>query len=157
MSSEEFGLSINLTKTKVFTNISNLGEIKLGNSKIEKVQEYRYLGQIISFKNKTEKELKVRRGNAWKVFWAQKHLLKSNLKLKTKMRIFESTVIPILLHGTQTWALTDKQLKKLQVTQNSMVKSMLGVKLKDKVSKSIRTLRESQSQKGEGGRQVLKS
>ena len=133
VASEEYGLSINLAKTKVLTNISNLGEIKLGDTKIEKVQEYRYLGQIISFDNKIEKELKVRRNNAWKAFWAQKHILKSNLKLKTKIRIFESTVIPVLLYGAQTWALTDKQLKKLQVTQNLMVRSLLGVKLKDKV------------------------
>ena len=37
VASLEFGLSINLTKTKLLTNISNLGEIKLGNSTIEKV------------------------------------------------------------------------------------------------------------------------
>ena len=88
--SEEYGLSINFSKTKVLSNISNLGEIKVGGNVIEKVQEYKYLGQLISFDNKTEKELKVCRGNAWKAFWAQKHLLKSNMKLKTKIRIFES-------------------------------------------------------------------
>ena len=136
--SEEYGLSINFSKTKVLTNISNLGEIKVGGNMIEKVQEYKYLGQLISFDNKTEKELKVRRGNAWKAFWAQKHLLKSNMKLKTKIRIFESTVIPVLLYGAQTWALTSKQMKKIQVTQNSMIRSILGIRLKDKVS--IKTL-----------------
>lgn len=90
--SEEFGLGINLAKTKVLSNISNLGEIKLGGMVIEKVQDYRYLDQIISFENKIEKELKVRRGNSWKAFRAKKQLRKSNLKMKTKTCIFKSTI-----------------------------------------------------------------
>ena len=72
--SEEYGLSINFSKTKVLTNISNLADIKVGENVIEKVQEYKYLGQLISFDNKMEKELKVYRGNAWKAFWAQKYI-----------------------------------------------------------------------------------
>ena len=101
---------------------------------IEKVKEYRYLCQIISFTNKSEKELKIRRSNAWKAFWAQRHLLKGNLNIKTKMRVLESTIIPILLYGAQTWALMAKQIKKLQVTQNGMLRSLLNIRLKDKVS-----------------------
>ena len=65
-------------------------------TKIERVSEYRYLGQLISFDNKTEKELKVRRANAWKAFWAQKYLLESDLSLKTKVETYESTVLPVL-------------------------------------------------------------
>jgi len=101
---------------------------------IERVQEYRYLGQLTSFANKTEKELKVRRGNAWKAFWAQKQNFKSKMSLATKIPIFESTVIPVLLYGAQSWALTAKQQKKIQVTQNAMIRSILGIKLSDKVS-----------------------
>jgi len=67
--SEEFGLSINMAKTKVLTDISKFGDIILGGSVIEMVQEYRYLGQLVVFDKKIEKELKVLRGNAWKAFW----------------------------------------------------------------------------------------
>lgn len=103
--SEEMDLSINLSKTKVMSNISALGEIKLKAVKIERVTEYRYLGQVISFKNKTEEELKIKRANAWKAFWSQKYLLKSNLNRKTKIRIFQSMVLLVLLYKAQTWAL----------------------------------------------------
>ena len=132
--SSEMGLSINFSKTKVMSNISALGEVKINEEKIEQVTEYRYLGQVISFENKMEKEIKVRRANAWKAFWAQKYLLKSKLGLKTKIRIFQSTVLPVLMYGAQTWALTAKQLKKLQVTQNSMLRSILVVRLSDKIN-----------------------
>ena len=110
--SEEMGLSINYSKTKVISNISNLGKIMLDGHEIERVSEYRYLGQLVSFVNKTEKELKIRRANAWRAFWAQKHLFKSSLKMKSKIRVWESTVLPVLLYGAQTWALTAKQMKK---------------------------------------------
>jgi len=48
------------------------------------------------------KELKVRRANGWKAFWAKKAIWRSRLKLKSKIRIFESTIIPILTYGAQT-------------------------------------------------------
>ena len=50
-----------------------------------------------------------------------------------KIRIFESTVVPVLLYGAQTCVLTAKQLKKLQTMQNSMLRSILGLKMIDKI------------------------
>ena len=85
------GLTINFAKTKVTSQGGGGGET------IEHVSEYRYLGQILSFSDKTGKELKIRHANSWKAFWALKYILKSKIKLKTKIRIIlESTVIPVL-------------------------------------------------------------
>lgn len=58
--SEEMGLSINLAKTKVMSNIANPGEIQVNGIEIENVSEYRYLGQITSPENKSEKEIRIR-------------------------------------------------------------------------------------------------
>ncbi len=49
--------------------------------------------------------------------------------------MLNSAVIPVLAYVAQTWALTRKQKKKLEVTQYGMLRSTLGIKLKDKVSK----------------------
>ena len=64
----------------------------------------------------------------------QRYLLKSNRSSRMKVKIFESTVLPVLTYRAQTWALTVKQLNKLQSTQNSMLRSILGVRMLDKVS-----------------------
>ena len=64
------------------SNLDSLNPINLGGETIECVSEYRYLGQILSFSDKTSKELKVRRANSWKAFWALKYILKSKMKLK---------------------------------------------------------------------------
>ena len=51
------------------------------------------MDQIVAFESKTEKELRIRRANAWIAFWSQRHLLKSNLSLKTRISVFESMVL----------------------------------------------------------------
>ena len=131
--SAEVGLSINKAKTNISTNIENLEEIYLDEEKIVRVEEYKYLGQAVSFSDRTKKELKVRRANSWKAFWAKKAFWRSKLKLKTKIRILESSVMPVLTYGAQTWAITQQQIEKLQTTQNAMIWSILRIKVKDKV------------------------
>ncbi len=78
--SNKVGLLINFLRTKITTNIRPFEEIKTENKIIEIVKEYKYLGQIMSFEGKTEKEVRIRRANAWKVFWGQKYILKGKVK-----------------------------------------------------------------------------
>lgn len=40
------------------------------------VDEYIYMGQLVSFENKQEKEIDRRKDNAWKSFWFKKTLMK---------------------------------------------------------------------------------
>jgi len=56
------------------------------------------------------------------------------MKLKFKIKTFESTIIPVLTYGSQTWETTEYQMKKPQVTQNSMLRNILGVRIEDKLS-----------------------
>jgi len=50
--SNEMGLTMNLTKTKIMSNIKNLNSVELNGTKIESVKKYRYLGQILSTERK---------------------------------------------------------------------------------------------------------
>jgi len=54
-------------------------------------------------------------------------------KLRSKIRILESAVIPVLTYGVQTWAATCKQNRKIQKTQNAMLRNIQDVRLKDRV------------------------
>ncbi len=56
------------------------------------------------------------------------------MKRKLKLKILESCVLSVLTYGAQTWSLTNRQLQRLTTTQNSMMRSILGIKLKDKIS-----------------------
>lgn len=68
------------------TNEKHVDHIQIGNLVINKVNdEYRYPGQIISFEGGVPKEI-----SAWKASLAKKYILKSNMKLKTKMNVLDS-------------------------------------------------------------------
>lgn len=67
--SKRVRLTINLSKTKIMTNICPFKTIKIYNNPIEVVSDYKYLGQTILFDNKTKKEIKNRRKNAWQALW----------------------------------------------------------------------------------------
>lgn len=128
------GLSINKTKTKVITNSEEI-PIELENSKIEYAKDYLYLGQIISFKNKDEKEVNARINSAWKKYWSLKEIFKNKkISLPTKRRIFDICVSPTLTYGCQTWAISEKTIRKIKVCQNKMLRSLLNITWKDKMT-----------------------
>ncbi len=66
-------------KTLITTKIHPFEETKIENNTIGLVTEYKYLGQIVSLEDKTEKELRIRRTNAWKAFWGQKYIQKGEM------------------------------------------------------------------------------
>ncbi len=53
------------------------------------------------------------------------------MHLKDKIRILESWVVSTLAYDASTWAPTKTQVRKLKSTQNSMLCSILKVKLQD--------------------------
>jgi hypothetical protein len=127
------GLTMNTSKTKLMTNGAKK-HIKMDGKDMEYVEEYVYLGQVISPINQTSKEIQTRIDKAWKKFWSLKEVLKSNeVPTYHKFKILNSCVLPVLMYGCQTWGLTSFQYKKLNTSQNNMERSILNIKLKDKI------------------------
>lgn len=132
--SEKVGLSINTTKTKAMTNSIHI-PITIQDSTIAYVEEYMYLGQIISPTEITSKEINNRINLAWKRFWSLKEVMKNPLvPLKHKTKIFNSCILPVMTYGCQTWSLTKHNLRQLQTCQHSMERSILHIKLRDKIN-----------------------
>ena len=149
--SEKAELKMNKEKTKYMSNVENShsedefvvggNELIVGGKELEVVHEYTYLGSIMSFEDKTEKEVNGRRKKAWKNFWALKQVYKSDLETRSEIRIFETCTMPTLIYGVQTWALTKSQAKKLQTTQRIMERSIMGIKKSERIpSTHIRKL-----------------
>lgn len=131
--SDRVGLSMNATKTKVMTNFEKIPITVNGNT-IEYVEEYTYLGQIISPTDLTNKEINNRISLAWKRFWSLKEIMKNpQVQLKAKSKIFNSCILPVMTYGCQTWSLTNYNIRKLKTCQHSMERSILKIKLKDKI------------------------
>lgn len=69
--------------------------------------------------------ISTRISNFWRAFWAQEFILKSNMKLKIKLKVLEMCIMSVLGYGCQSWSLTKKQ-----VSQYSVLRSLI----KDKIS-----------------------
>lgn len=138
--SEKVGLSINTSKTKLMTNYIET-PIKPDNAaELEYVNEYTYLGQIISPTDTTTKEIQNRINLGWKRYWALKDVMKnSQIPIEGKKKIFNTCILPSMTYGCQTWSCTKKNIKALETCQHRMERSILNIKLKDKIR--LKTIR----------------
>lgn len=131
--SKKAGLTLNKTKTKLMSNGPQTA-ILIDGETLAYVNEYTYLGQLISFQDKMEKELRRRICLAWKAFWGLKFiLLDRKISRKIKFHTLETCVYPVLLYGCQTWSLRSQQKNKLQICQRKMQRKILGISLRDRI------------------------
>ena len=128
------GMSMNIDKTAVMSSNKEDIQITIDEKKIERVEEIVYLGQNISMRNRTAEEVERRIALTWAKFWSLKNVFKGRITVYNKTKILNSCVLPTLKYGSQTWSLSKNDESKIKVTQNSMERSMMGIRLKDRLS-----------------------
>ncbi|KAK6041872.1 hypothetical protein COOONC_17176 [Cooperia oncophora] len=134
---QSYGLKINAEKTKVMTSDGSPASVRLGSVALEQVSNFKYLGSVVQERKvAAEAEVRSRIGHASKTFAALKWCLwkKSNISLKTKIRMFRTLVLPVLLYGSETWTLLKSDLSHLEVFQMRCLRHMLGIRLRDHVT-----------------------
>jgi hypothetical protein len=131
--SSKIGLKMNLSKTKIMTNIDDDRDIKIGDTVIERVDSYVYLGHKLKLglDNQTA-EIRRRIGLGWAAFGKLSLIFKSKMNNSLKRKVFDSCVLPVLTYGAETLTLTKASENKLRVAQRAMERSMLGISLRDK-------------------------
>lgn len=135
---KKVGLNINYSKTIAMSNRQTI-PISVDGNNIEYKKEYIYLGQLMSFQEKMDKELQRRQTAAWAKYWSLKFIFKANIHINLKKKAFDSCILPCLTYGCQAWTVTKKQQDKLSICQRKIERSMLGTKRLDKISnKAIR-------------------
>ena len=143
--SEEFtryGLKINTQKSKIMdvrpeadntdTHLDNSSVHQIDGG-FEEVEHYQYLGSILRNDCSIDEEIDTRICKAsiafrsiGRLIWYQK-----KLKRKTKMRLFKSIIMPILLYGCETWALLSNHVQRLQSFVNKCVRSICEISMRD--------------------------
>ena len=101
------GLLVNAKKTQVLTN-SNLTQqpIVINNNQLKYVNKFTYLGSIISLQGADE-DIKARFGKIRSAFANLQLLWKSSVySQKTKLIIYQSNVLSVLLHDSMCWHTT---------------------------------------------------
>ena len=103
--SKNLGLKMNKSKTMVM--MENDTPIYVNNTQIENVEGYIYLGQMYSTRDKIQdKEIQRRITAGWTAFAKHRDIFKGNIGACLKRQVYNSCVLPAMIYGTETWALT---------------------------------------------------
>lgn len=106
--------------------------ITVNGSVVERVEEYVYLGQLVTTDNDKTAEIKRRIAAGWGAFGKYRDIMKSKMAMCLKRKIYNQCVQAAITYGCQTWALTQRMEERLRVTQRSMERAMIGITRRDK-------------------------
>jgi hypothetical protein len=124
--SHQFGFKINVHKTKQMVISKNTiagAHLCVNQTRIERVEQYCYLGTMINEKWDNTQEIKCCRDKARTTFNKMSAFFKSHkLSLKTKMRHTRCYVFSVLLHGVESWTLNYAITKKIKAFELWMYK-----------------------------------
>ena len=132
--SAEFGLSVNLSKTKVMLIGNHDSSIAPSTDEVPiKIVPSRVFERVISNDGSDMPALLDRIGKAWGAFEKKKDLITSKrLPMKSKRQIYETYILPVVMYATETMTWSNDMLNKLRGFNNHIMRWMCGTKLCDK-------------------------
>ena len=115
------GLHLNEGKTEYISTSSSTDTtiISIDGSEIKTVTYFKYLGSWIM---DSGKDYNTRKAQAWSACNKLDRIWHSKLSDNIKIRLFQTTIQPILLYGSETWSLSSKQQKRLDGTYTSLLR-----------------------------------
>ena len=133
---EKIRLQINTNKTKMLRHNSQTADpITIGGRDIEEVTEFTYLGAKVSTDGNSESEIKARIRKARVAFAALKNIWKTNkISNRTKIRLFKSNVLSVLLYAAESWKVTKGICQMLEFFQNKCLSKILRIYWPNKIS-----------------------
>jgi hypothetical protein len=114
--------------------------LKIGNKSFERVEEFKYLGATLTNRNSIPEEIKSRLKSGNACYHSVQNLLSSRLLSKnTKIRVYRTIILPVVLYGCETWSLTVREEQRLRVFENRVLRRIFGPK-RDEVTGKWRRL-----------------
>ena len=93
------------------------------------------MGQLITLNDKMHKEIKRIVSRARKTIWALKFIfLDKTLNRKIRLNALDTCIMPVLLYASQTGSLTNKHKNTIEVCQRKMVRKILGISTRGRIS-----------------------
>ena len=128
---KKWGMKTNSGKTKVMnvgSILDNVTPICPNGQQIEDVANFEYLGSILEPTASVDKEVDSRLQKAETVYqmWRYKIFRSRNLSTATKVRVFQSLVMSVLLYGLETWPMSQQNIRKLKRFQMRCLRDILG-------------------------------
>ena len=136
--SEGMGLEINYTKTKclvVSKKSSPKCNLKLKEQIIKQVSSFNYLGSMITEDARCETEITRRISLAKSAFSKLgKILTNRTMGMRTRIRVLNCYIYPVLMYGSETWTLASDTKKRLESCKMWFLRRMMKIPWTDRVS-----------------------
>ena len=131
----QVGLRFNAKKCESMSTTDDPAEIKIGDTTVKQTEDFTYLGSKISNKGRSCSEIRCRIGKAGSAFGKITKIIKAkNVKLETKINIYNAIVLSILLYGCETWQIYVTDQKSLDAFHRRCLRKILGVTYLDRVT-----------------------
>ena len=114
---QPLGMSINWNKTKV-QDLGGCGapcqRVSVQGNEVEAVESFVYLGSLIHCSAGSELEIKRRATFVREsMFVLDQNIWRSGITLETKLRLYNTCILPIFLYGSEVWSVTSTLAKKI--------------------------------------------
>jgi hypothetical protein len=114
--------------------------IKIGNSSLESVAKFKYLGTTLTDRNYIHEEIKSRLNSGNACYHSVQSLLSSRLLyINVKVKIRKTIILLVILYGCETWSLTLREEHRQKVFENRVLRNIFGPK-RDEVTGEWRKL-----------------
>ena len=101
--SKPIGLKMHLGKTKVMCNKHvNKDYVIVDGKKIEEVDSYVYLGQMVTKDHDQVQDMKRRIGQGWSAFRKLDIMRDKNVPMRLKRKAFNECILPVMTYGCET-------------------------------------------------------
>ena len=100
-----------------------------GGGQIEMVEQFSYLGSVMSRDGDVTEDVKCRIAKASRAFGCLRDPIFNNpiLSIPTKRTVYKAIVLAVLLYGAETWALKAEHVRRLTTFHNRCMRTILGV------------------------------
>ena len=133
----KIGLRINAVKTKIMQtgNASTVVHITTGQRPVEQVPHFTYLGSSLSNDGSIHTDVKHRIGKASAIFQRlQSVWTTSKIRTATKLKFYNTIVIPTAIYASETWKFTTKITQKLDAFHQRCLRKILGITYHDRIT-----------------------
>lgn len=126
----KMGLEVNQSKTKyLITNPREIppSHIQVDDYAFERVEEFIYLGSLITQDNEMGEEIKRRIVAANKCYFGLVRQMKSRaLSRTTKVRLYKTLIRPVLTYGSESWTITKAQENQILRFERKIMRKIFG-------------------------------
>jgi hypothetical protein len=121
-------------------NAGQSHNIKIDKIYFERTEEFKYLESTIKNLNSIREEIKTRLQSGNACCHSVKSILPSSLLSKNlEIEIYRTIILPVVLHGCETWSLTLREESRLRMFENRVLRGIFWPK-RDEVTGEWRKL-----------------